>query len=203
MFALALADMFSRIGERIEAGLGFSFSSVTAANRNLICREALRREVDYVLFIDNDMQFPAYSLARLLKFASERDLDILGCNYLQRQYPHKHTVTGIGVGDERGESRVAGIVEVARLPAGMLLVNARVIRKVAPPWFYSVKTDEEAGVSTEDYPFCDAARAAGFRLWMDTDLSLELVHWTGDIGVRWNSDGGYDLISLSGKVYER
>jgi hypothetical protein len=44
------------------------------------------------------------------------------------------------------------------------------------PYFRYV-TDEAGGeIVGEDYVFCDRARAAGFRIWCDATLSLEIGH---------------------------
>jgi len=47
---------------------------------------------------------------------------------------------------------------------------------LAKPYFRYV-TDEVGGeIVGEDYVFCDRAREAGFRIWCDAALSLEIGH---------------------------
>jgi hypothetical protein len=51
-----------------------------------------------------------------------------------------------------------------------------VFEALSKPYFRFL-TDEASGeITGEDYVFCDRARAAGFRIWCDTRLSLEIGH---------------------------
>ena len=74
-----------------------------------------------------------------------------------------------------------------------MLTRMSVFDRLAKPWFQMPVFGEEVG--GEDYFFCDAARAAGYKIWMDTDLSLMLAHW-GEVGYRWaDTDSGYVTVS--------
>jgi glycosyltransferase involved in cell wall biosynthesis len=181
-FALSLAAMVAAQGGT-EFALVNPKSSIVAASRNRGAKEALGLIPDWVLFLDSDLSFPANALARLLA----ADKDIIGCNYVMRAPPHASLACPKG----SARQEVSGVAEVDRLPTGVLLIRAAVFDQMNAPWFAHPLT-EDGELLGEDYFFCDQARLCGFSIWMDTDLSLEIVHW-GAMGFRW-SPSGYETI---------
>lgn len=154
-------------------------------------RQALKFDASHVMFIDTDISFPPNTLHRLL----EADKDIVGCNYVRRTPPFEP----LAAAKDRLVTMASGLFEVSRLPAGLILIKSKVFKKIPEPWFCTNWIGSE--VMGEDYFFCDLARENGFELWMDTNLSLEIVHWS-ELGLRW-SENGYDLIAgLDGKKIE-
>lgn len=176
-FAMSLAAMVGCIND-IEIGLANPRSSIIATSRNLGVREALKLNPDYIMFIDSDMSFPKDSLYRLLA----ADKDIIGCNYLTRNPPHKSLARA-------KTSQVSGIAEVDRLPTGMLLIKASVFNALKQPWF-AHPIQENGDIGGEDYYFSDKAIEAGYKLFIDVPLSLQIVHW-GEVGFAWatNEEG--------------
>jgi hypothetical protein len=117
--------------------------------------------------------------------------DVVGCNYVMRQSPFRSLVTGL-------TPTVQGMTEVARLPTGFMLIDMKVFDKLKKPYFRFPFQEEAPGIPAslggEDYAFCDAVMAAGGKIFMDTDLSLELTHW-GEMGVQWSdNEVGYVTI---------
>jgi hypothetical protein len=153
-------------------------------NRNVLVRAAKDAKAEFLLFIDNDLSFPPFSLNRMVEIAEKQNLDILGCNYLFHTPPH------ISMAIPKGckEQSVTDLDEVDRLPTGMMLIRMSVLDKIEEPYFIYPSIVDDKGlitVSTEDYYFCDKARDAGVPIWMDSALSFGLVHWDGSIGVQW------------------
>lgn len=143
-------------------------TSLIENSRFLAVKEALRREADKVLFVDSDLTFPADALGRLLGAGKP----IVGATYARRREPFG--ALGYGIGDV--PPGATGLWRFARLPAGMLLIDAAVFSIVPRPWFvarYQSITDDYL---SEDYGFCDAATAAGLEIWCDLDLSHEMGH---------------------------
>jgi len=182
-FAIALAAMVG--SSRVPISLINVQNAYVDLARNLGVRKALTQNADYVLFCDSDMSFPPDALHRLLA----ADKDIIGANYIRRAQPH--TSLAKPMGNESAE--VAGIVEVEQLPTGFVLIKRVVFESMPEPWFWlsmnGRSTTESLdhymnGILGEDYHFCDKAREHGIRIWMDTELSLEVVHW-GQMGFRW------------------
>lgn len=158
---------------------------VAAGGRNQGVLRALELDADYVLFLDSDMSFPSNTLVRLL--AARKD--VVGANYVARGKGHRQLV----VPKDNKEQKAMGVVEVDKLPTGIMLIRTEVFKKLKKPWFIYPAFEDDIG--TEDYPFCDAAREAGYQIYCDIDLSLEVVHW-GDVGFRWNAQGGFDQVEV-------
>ena len=181
-FAIALASM---------CGTMFDVSIVIAnpkgayvhLNREHGVRLGLKYNASHILFIDTDMSFPPDTMRRLLK----ANKDIIGANYIRRTPPFEP----LAATKDHLVTRATGLFEVRRMPTGLLLIKAEVFRRIPEPWFCVNWIGSD--IMGEDYLFCDMAREHGFEIWMDTNLSLEVVHW-GEIGFRW-SERGFDLVT--------
>lgn len=186
-FALCLANMMVRTyRERpeVEASLYVYKSSMVPLSRNKIAEYAIESGAKYLMFIDSDMEFPADGLLRLLNEAEAGYRDVIGANYIKRGLPFNSLTLDL---EGKEISKAKWVVEVSRLPTGFMLIDTAILLKLSKPWF-TYPINGETLVS-EDYAFCDVVRKAGFKLWMDAELSEELVHW-GASGVRW-VQGGY------------
>lgn len=150
-------------------GVVMAHSSIVAHGRSNCVAGMYQIQADYLMFIDSDMMFPPNTIDRLLK----HEKDIVGCTYVRRGPPFDnlgHTAHDV----DRG--RKSGLVEMAYIPTGMLLIKKEVFDKMKPP-FFRYETDEEHGiVRGEDMVFSDMVRSLGFKMWCDLDLSKELRH---------------------------
>ena len=167
--------------------------SVCAMNRNRIVHEARALKSDYLLFVDTDLQFPPDALRRLLTIAVEKEAAIVGCAYLRRSWPFP--VLAVGLGNGKADAQARGVVEVARLPTGLMMIDLAIFDRLKKPYFaYPLAEDLPDGIVSEDYPFCDNVREVGGHIYLDTDLSLEVKHW-GQMAVQWHDDEkGYRTI---------
>ena len=181
-FALSLAALMGNVRDH-QCLLINSRSSNIAISRNRAVLEAKAAQCDALLFLDTDMSFPADTLERLVR----ADKDIVGCNYVMRQPPYAALARSLG----NAHVQVQGVTQVERLPTGVMLIRMAVFDRLPQPWFRFPVLDN-AEIGGEDYWFCDAARQAGFSVWMETDLSLQVVHW-GEMGARWTG-GGHELL---------
>lgn len=123
---------------------------------------------DYVMMIDSDMTFPSDTVDRLLA----HDKDIVGATYVRRGPPF----------DNLGETLNAtgdiqsGLVEMKRIPTGMLLIRAEVFKRLRRPYF-RFGIDEIHGANIgEDCTFSDMVRDLDYQIWCDVDLSKEIGH---------------------------
>lgn len=145
--------------------------SIVSEARNLAVNAATEARIEWLLFLDSDMVFPADTVERLLK----RDVPIVGCTYARRILP----ITYIGTDLEgRGLNPMKshGMAEVARLPAGCLLIKSEVFRRMKRPYFRCGYDEQVGTIVGEDFWFCDAVRALGYRVWCDYDLSRQIEH---------------------------
>ncbi|MDE1900401.1 MAG: hypothetical protein KGI37_02010 [Alphaproteobacteria bacterium] len=164
-FAMSLAMMCQNPGAQMF--LLNARSSLVALGRNQCAGGAQIMKASHLLFLDTDMVFPVDTMKRLLA----HDKDIVGATYSQRMPPfHPLTVT------EDGEHAhvTAGLQRVRLLPTGCMLISTSVFDALEKPYFNLVAEGDQ--LRGEDYYFCEKARAAGFDIWCDGDLSAQLGH---------------------------
>jgi len=134
-----------------------------------IVEEAKNNGSTHLLFLDSDHTFPRDTIVRLVR----AEKDIIGCHQVTKRPPvrsncedlSKHRLTKPGV----------GIEEVYRLGTGIMLVNMRVFKELRKPYF-QFRWDKDKGWTGEDYYFCQEAKARGFKIYVDHDLSKECSH---------------------------
>ena len=133
-------------------------SSAIAHGRNTSVELALNNGADYVFFVDSDMTFPANTLLRLIQHGE----DIVGATYCKRvmDVSGKYPTLGKLVPPKDGILH-DGLHEAILLPAGVLLINSNVFRKMGPPWFM------------EAYRFPGADRLDAFKRLMAAYFYVE------------------------------
>ena len=167
-FALALAGLCNATPP-LETPIVNNKSSIVAAARNDGVRRARELGCDHILFLDSDMTFPRTTLHRLLVHREA----IVGATYVKRVPPFALLGSAL---EPQPTTDARGLTEMRRIPTGCLLIRLSVFDALAKPYFRYV-TDEAGGeIVGEDYVFCDRAREAGFRVWCDAALSLEIGH---------------------------
>jgi hypothetical protein len=167
-FALALAGLCHVSGDlRVE--IFSNKSSIVAEARNNGVAMAQEHGVDFLLFLDSDMMFPRTTLRRLLAHG----LDVVGATYAKRVPPFQALGTAL---QAQPADPPVGLIEMARIPTGCLLIRMSVFERLAKPYFHFGVDAARRQIIGEDYVFCDKARAAGFRIWCDGLLSRELGH---------------------------
>ena len=167
-FALALAGLCNSTPP-LETPIVNNKSSIVAAARNDGVRSARELGCDHLLFLDSDMTFPRTTLHRLLVHREP----IVGATYVKRAPPFGLLGSAL---DPHPTTDARGLTEMRRIPTGCLLIRMSVFDALTKPYFRYI-TDETGGeIVGEDYVFCDRAREAGFRIWCDAALSLEIAH---------------------------
>ena len=133
-------------------------------NHNLLAQGMLDMpDMDAILFVDSDQEFPVSALDRLV--AHKRD--IVGAAYRGRQPPHQMMPPN--------EDRT-GLKEREWIPSGLMLVRRRVFETISFPWFPNISGKRPEDFVGSDVVFCRKARAAGFKIWCDYELSREVTH---------------------------
>jgi hypothetical protein len=165
--------------EPIELAILNVKASLVVYGRSDLVREAQRLGVDYVFFVDSDIVLHPHALRHLI----ERNVDIVGATYMQRKPPHRLLGNGLDgkpLGESVANQTVGGkdLFEVQGLPAGCLLIKTSVFDAIEKPYFATPAhvNDDRAWYEGEDYYFCNAARAAGFKVWLDWPLSFAISH---------------------------
>ena len=135
-------------------------------NRNAIAQLSLDLCCDKVLMVDSDVAIPPDALAHML----EGDAPIvLGC-YLRKDDTGRAEL--FAAGDDLYRTNLmwdelpAGRFEVSGGGFGCALVDVSVFRKLVRPYFaYPEYTN--GGFLSEDFFFCEKARARGLRIEAD------------------------------------
>ncbi|GGF36646.1 hypothetical protein GCM10011611_48910 [Aliidongia dinghuensis] len=167
-FAMSLARMCAAT-QGLRLNVINTKSSIVAIARNNGVELAQEFDAHYLLFLDSDMMFPEATLLRLLM----HQRDIVGATYPKRVPPYNALGTVLP-GDV--SKTASGLIEMARIPTGCLLVKMSVFEQLARPYFRFDANETTGDIIGEDYIFCDRARSAGFRIWCDPALSHEIGH---------------------------
>lgn len=153
--------------------------------RNEVVKQALERDVDWLLFCDDDHVTPPDFLMRLLAW----DVPFVGGLYFTRTPPHHTTClieqpVALTPEDrfrslDRAEFSGDGLKPVDVLGMGFTLIRREVLDAVGDPWF------EMGTFGTDDIAFCLKARDLGFVPQVDCSMSvphmgIKAVVWNGD-----------------------
>lgn len=154
--------------------------SLVVNNRNLLVDRSIENGIDYLFFVDSDIVMHPMTLRQLLS----HDKDIVGGTYVMREPPNRilgKLTDGTLIHDALvgGQSvDTSGVMEVGAIPGGCMLIKASVFAAMQKP-FFQTPAYEDRGVRViegEDYFFCRMARAAGFSVWLDWGVSVNLSH---------------------------
>lgn len=134
-----------------------------AENRTYIVNKAKEARCSHVLFVDDDMVFPANTLDKLLS----HNVEVVGVNSHSRTLPLKSTVLVDGeIKDE--------LFECIQVGGGILLVQMKVFGGVPEPWFEFVTYESGQIKMGEDAFFCEEVYRAGWKVYCDG--SIEVGH---------------------------
>jgi len=129
--------------------------------REYLAQEAINQNVDYILWLDDDMRFGPDVFDRLLKW----DKDIISGMYADRY--------GNIICKTEGQKMITSemvkkeeLIEIESTGFGILLVKAEVFRKMKRPWF-----EWKLG-RPEDLDWCLKAREQGFKIYCDPNTFL-------------------------------
>lgn len=159
-----------------------------ATARNAIVEAALGMNADYVLMLGDDNLAPS-NLFDLLH--RHREMLVTGV-YWRKSYP---TAPYLWDGLLKGhytDWKVGEYFPVDFSGCDALLAHTDVFRAMEPPWFTRDWTFEPgqqvSPLLTEDFPFYTRARAAGFKLYVDTMAQLD--HQDRTTGVKFGLERG-------------
>lgn len=144
-----------------------------------------RMEGDWLLFIDDDMAWQPDAVRKLVEVRDEFDLDMVGALCFRRTPPYQPTLYMREKPDEGAynflERWDSDIIEVDATGCAFLLIHKRVFEaiigtkmppvaerlRIGPPPIF--KWD---GILGEDLRFCQDAKTAGMKVWVDTRIEI-------------------------------
>lgn len=186
-FHNALIQLITQTAQFVQLGLTNAVSSRIAVNRNTIVEQARRLGATDILWIDSDSVFPVQALMQLLmhnkdivcattcrRKGNDRSAVALALDFAtilpgQKMVKMKHIglpfmLTSMKVFDKLDESGLApNNSYFAEPPRWMMRKNG---------W----EIDGEDALAGEDEYFCYLALKAGFDIWCDMELSMQIGH---------------------------
>lgn len=155
---------------------------IVPEQRCRVYAEAERWGATHVLFIDTDMGFPDYTLAQLLSHGKA----MVGVNYPRKSFPYWPTAY-VDDDDYTGSlfttDETEGLQKVSHIGFGCVLIDMQVFDlllenapKDKPPLFHFEPNKQMTRWTTEDVYFCRRAKSLGVDIWVDHDLSKEVMH---------------------------
>jgi len=139
--------------------------------RNELVRESLRSGATHILFLDDDMQFPMETIVDLFK----HDVDIVAANCATKVFPPSPTARRDGK-EVYTTKESTGIEEVDRIGCAVMLINTDIFKNIEEPWFAMPQCPKRGTLIGEDVYFCEKAKEAGFKVYIDHDLSKGVYH---------------------------
>jgi hypothetical protein len=176
-FAMCLAHMVQKTllqpPENLEALTINSFGvSILPFGRQVLAKTALEQGVTHMLWIDSDMEFPSDMLLRFLK----RDEPIIGINAMNRRKPFRNTALVKPEEPLVTTPDSSGLEKVYRMGFGVVWMAVEVIERMELPWFEFQWVPEVSLFMGEDYSFFEKAKALGYELYVDHDISKAVYH---------------------------
>jgi glycosyltransferase involved in cell wall biosynthesis len=161
--------------------------SVVSRARNLLVKDMLESDCDYLIFIDSDINFEPEDILRLMAWASDPRKGIVAAVPRTRS-EDKVYIANLDY-DERNELTMngMGLVRAERVATAFMMVRREVfvtMEAAHPDWkYYDKRSDRvlpclfdfkltEEGYIGEDFLFCDRARELGFEVWVDPSVTL-------------------------------
>ena len=151
--------------------------------RNMAVDHALAQDMDYILFIDDDMVIRPED--KLFTKLVEHDKDIVAPLFFHRRHPYAPLLFKRNI---RAGGRYTtfdnimdyqkGLLQVDGVGCGVVLIKTEVFKKIDNPYFVFGDT------FGEDLYFCNKAINAGFKIYCDTNIEVGHI---GDPQVAWES----------------
>jgi len=135
--------------------------------RNLVVEKALKLDVEYIFWIDQDVMVPSNAIERLL---AHDKVAVSGLYFLKKEpyvpcmydFTPESLAKGIFSYPEKWDD---GLIETGLVGMGCMLTKVSVFREYGPPWFRITKAN-----ITEDVYFCQQLRILGYKPYVDTTL---------------------------------
>lgn len=150
----------------------------TDRNRNVMIQKALEAGMDYILWLDADMVYPADIVCKYM----EHKFDVIGCIYFKRKHPYDPVLYVDGTNPIKPYKMIDPtslpkdtVVEVDGLGFGGVMVNCDVYKKMGDDkWMkygdnYHLPYETENQL-THDLVWCKKAKQHGHKIYVHTGV---------------------------------
>lgn len=143
--------------EPISVKTYFNTGSRLHEMRNELVVQAIKDKCTHVMFIDNDMAFPAWAIPMLLNY----DLPIIGANCATKTFPSRPTARSFDLKEIYTMPENEGPQQVLQVGTAFLLINTDVFFDMGIPYFDQPYLPEKNYSIGEDVYFCRMAMERG------------------------------------------
>lgn len=170
---------YEKRSPRYEFGWFTTGRLLTPYAREKLAENALKQKMDYLLMLDNDMLYPIdFIESMLLDMEQHSEIDVLAPLAFMRNSPYFAVIYSSteGYDSKLHQSYYVNefvknypknkLVECDAVGFGAVIIKTSIFKKLTPPYFMSTTG---AG---EDIWFCNKAKKAGGRVFMDTRIKL-------------------------------
>lgn len=137
--------------------------------REEIVKRFLASKCDHLVFVDDDVSWPAGAMLRLL----DAPVDVVAGIYPKRKEPLQWPI-GWLQGKELWADKETGLLEVAAVPTGFLKLSRACLERMHTEYgdamFDNVR--HETGRYSEDISFCARWRTIGGKIWIDPEMTM-------------------------------
>lgn len=181
-FAYSLAGMVAHFAAnkvptvpeaKITLSMRVMESSNWITNRERLAKQCVELGDTHLMFLDDDMTFAPQVLQILLG----RRQDVVTTNYLIKTLPAKDFVA-VSPDGKRVPTKAdsEGMEPLMYSGFGVSLIKVDVFKAIPQPWFLPKFNPETGDYTTEDNPFFEKVREAGFTVYVDHDASKLVAH---------------------------
>lgn len=153
-----------------------AYSSNLVENRHILVSRAFQFEATHILFWDSDIKAPPDAIVRLVN----HHLPIVAVNYAKKEpeaRPTAYIDTDAYIGPCYTQEHHKGLQAVSSCGFGLMMIETAALQKLETPLFQFTQVGTDGiKTETEDVYFCRKARAGGFDIVIDHDLSKEIEH---------------------------
>ncbi len=160
----------------LSIGVQNTKGSILPQLRTKLVQKAQEIGATHIFFVDSDMQFPAWTLHRML----EQKKEVLACNCVTKSLPtvptarfNDGTVSGTPVRHFDYDGTV-DCIPVWRVGTGVMLIEMGVFEKIGHPYFPITQVGSE--IVGEDWGFCQRCEDAGIEIYVDLVMSPYIGH---------------------------
>lgn len=182
-FGLSLCQMMTAMmthriekASQQEVSVFASKGSMLPKMRMEAVQHAIDVKAQYILFLDSDHGFPRNLLHRLI----HADKDVVAANCVTKTIPANTTARKFDPKIKWGTPVISvgktGLEKVWRVGTGVMLVHMGVFRNIGAGVFDMFWRQDVQTYQGEDWSMCEAMEKAGYDIWVDHDLSLEVTH---------------------------
>ena len=192
---LRARDQLNALGHTCAVQTWMGDSLLPAARNILLAHFYHAKEFTDLVFWDSDIWTEGEEIIRLL----DHPVDVVGGSYRYKSDDENYPMGWLPDPEEKGlravdpmtgEPSWKGLIEVAAVPGGFLRITRKAVdalyakypermfkAKNAPDiesvcCLYEVPFVETIGLVGEDYIFCERAREAGLKVWLDPVLNI-------------------------------